>query len=529
LSLAELKIHVSRPCKELLEKEGGYVFEERGLIKMKGKGEVLTYWLLRHNDGPHHRRVAFPYLGGATSGYISGASNLDHGLHLQDQPPQLFASLIQMDKKRKKYGSSAGAAGFGGSMSRRGSSATFRGDQGSLINLPISGRLAKQESFGSVILHSPKFTKRKAPSKYMNGSPDAQTREYSPKRINYNIHNGCSATNGAHNITCNVSSSGGVGSSFIGNGLRSNSSWSNFRLPKSSASLASSFAEVLESESELTDLKCNASYYASPVSNWPSKKASSSSQSCGTGAVGASCSLGATLEPTVDEDPTEYDEMGDSNSIQDGIVFRCSSRPRRASTAPIATSGSPLSDIAEQHTPLLSQSICNGCDTIDAGAATSSVRVDLCNNNLLGSSPALNASRVLDKRWRSCADVLGKRGTTIKCDCDQGDRSYCPDGRAESSAHRSSTSNLNRYLESGRQLGRQFLQYLNVKAVVRPHSSKKLIRQFTCPDTDLVGFYSSSMKADSSDDAHDPQSNADLDNECDHNDQLIFSRKDDLV
>lgn len=40
-----LKIHISPQCKELLDKLGGYVTEERGLIEMKGKGEVLTYWL----------------------------------------------------------------------------------------------------------------------------------------------------------------------------------------------------------------------------------------------------------------------------------------------------------------------------------------------------------------------------------------------------------------------------------------------------------------------------------------------------
>ncbi|XP_058808902.1 receptor-type guanylate cyclase Gyc76C-like isoform X2 [Phymastichus coffea] len=41
-----LKIHISSQCKEALEKIGGYIIEDRGLIQMKGKGEVKTYWLV---------------------------------------------------------------------------------------------------------------------------------------------------------------------------------------------------------------------------------------------------------------------------------------------------------------------------------------------------------------------------------------------------------------------------------------------------------------------------------------------------
>ncbi|CAG9761048.1 unnamed protein product [Ceutorhynchus assimilis] len=41
-----LKIHISMQCKDALEKVGGYVIEERGLVSMKGKGEVETFWLV---------------------------------------------------------------------------------------------------------------------------------------------------------------------------------------------------------------------------------------------------------------------------------------------------------------------------------------------------------------------------------------------------------------------------------------------------------------------------------------------------
>ncbi|GIY21033.1 atrial natriuretic peptide receptor 2 [Caerostris extrusa] len=41
-----MKIHVSEACKNVLDKLGGYVLQERGLIPIKGKGEMRTYWLL---------------------------------------------------------------------------------------------------------------------------------------------------------------------------------------------------------------------------------------------------------------------------------------------------------------------------------------------------------------------------------------------------------------------------------------------------------------------------------------------------
>lgn len=40
-----LRIHISKECHSELEKIGGYIMEDRGLVKMKGKGEVQTYWL----------------------------------------------------------------------------------------------------------------------------------------------------------------------------------------------------------------------------------------------------------------------------------------------------------------------------------------------------------------------------------------------------------------------------------------------------------------------------------------------------
>uniref|UniRef100_T1IU05 guanylate cyclase n=1 Tax=Strigamia maritima TaxID=126957 RepID=T1IU05_STRMM len=41
-----LKIHVSHACKTILDKIEGFQVEDRGLIPIKGKGEMRTYWLV---------------------------------------------------------------------------------------------------------------------------------------------------------------------------------------------------------------------------------------------------------------------------------------------------------------------------------------------------------------------------------------------------------------------------------------------------------------------------------------------------
>ncbi|XP_055337798.1 guanylate cyclase 32E-like [Paramacrobiotus metropolitanus] len=51
-----LRIHCSPQCKTILDSLGGYCFEARGLVPMKGKGEQLTYWLLGHDvDSDKHQ------------------------------------------------------------------------------------------------------------------------------------------------------------------------------------------------------------------------------------------------------------------------------------------------------------------------------------------------------------------------------------------------------------------------------------------------------------------------------------------
>lgn len=57
-----LKIHISPQCRLALLKLSGYTMEERGLVNMKGKGEVLTYWLTGACDNAIQRREVFKLL-----------------------------------------------------------------------------------------------------------------------------------------------------------------------------------------------------------------------------------------------------------------------------------------------------------------------------------------------------------------------------------------------------------------------------------------------------------------------------------
>ncbi|XP_076454270.1 guanylate cyclase 32E-like [Babylonia areolata] len=52
-----LRIHCSSECRAILEKLGGYTLEERGYVGMKGKGNVLTYWLTGENPDVRKARL----------------------------------------------------------------------------------------------------------------------------------------------------------------------------------------------------------------------------------------------------------------------------------------------------------------------------------------------------------------------------------------------------------------------------------------------------------------------------------------
>lgn len=115
-----LKIHISLQCHAALTKIGGYIMEDRGLVHMKGKGEVKTYWLV-----------------GATSKAIQKRE-----VDLAELPP-LFCRPRKSPNLNSRQASICG--GFGVSSRRqsnvpRGASADV--DTSSSVNLPMepSGR-----------------------------------------------------------------------------------------------------------------------------------------------------------------------------------------------------------------------------------------------------------------------------------------------------------------------------------------------------------------------------------------------------
>ncbi|XP_076366164.1 receptor-type guanylate cyclase Gyc76C-like isoform X2 [Tachypleus tridentatus] len=57
-----LKIHVSPDCKDYLDRLGGYILEKRGVIPIKGKGNISTFWLLgcKHCREPLEIRLPQP-------------------------------------------------------------------------------------------------------------------------------------------------------------------------------------------------------------------------------------------------------------------------------------------------------------------------------------------------------------------------------------------------------------------------------------------------------------------------------------
>lgn len=93
-----LKIHISPQCKEKLDRLGGYLTEERGVVSMKGKGEVITYWLTGTEtlDPSHYlfSRIIAQSHAGTTDGAIE-KRNVD----FKDLPPPLFCR----PRKSPKY------------------------------------------------------------------------------------------------------------------------------------------------------------------------------------------------------------------------------------------------------------------------------------------------------------------------------------------------------------------------------------------------------------------------------------------
>ena len=57
-----LRIHISKETNKELQSLGGYITEERGMVAMKGKGDVLTYWLVGTTENAIKKRAVDDHL-----------------------------------------------------------------------------------------------------------------------------------------------------------------------------------------------------------------------------------------------------------------------------------------------------------------------------------------------------------------------------------------------------------------------------------------------------------------------------------
>lgn len=70
-----LRIHCSQRCKTILDELGGYQTVERGFVSMKGKGEILTYWLTGEDKSFRRKRMSRFILIPDSSPTLSGNNN----------------------------------------------------------------------------------------------------------------------------------------------------------------------------------------------------------------------------------------------------------------------------------------------------------------------------------------------------------------------------------------------------------------------------------------------------------------------
>lgn len=156
-----LKIHISSECKSALDQIGGYKTEKRGLIQLKGKGEVVTYWLLDTTDKAIKRRE----------------------VNLGDLPP-LFcrprrSPKLNCDSRQPSY---VGAPYFGGgcgdSISRRESTIPRFMDGDSMNSLHLHGSGQHEREY------SPKSSQRNDRIPLPLSGEDSQLTLEQPDSIN---------------------------------------------------------------------------------------------------------------------------------------------------------------------------------------------------------------------------------------------------------------------------------------------------------------------------------------------------------
>ncbi|XP_076266824.1 receptor-type guanylate cyclase Gyc76C-like isoform X1 [Rhynchophorus ferrugineus] len=158
-----LKIHISLQCKDALEKLGGYVIEERGLVSLKGKGEVKTFWLVGATEQAVQRRE----------------------VDLTELPP-LFCRPRRSPKLNNESRQPSICGGFAGITSRRHSSVprgtstemdcwsnyspliqprrhlTVTGTTNFLLPDPVGSKLTLNTAFGSQTIDETEESRQKA-------------------------------------------------------------------------------------------------------------------------------------------------------------------------------------------------------------------------------------------------------------------------------------------------------------------------------------------------------------------------------
>nr|XP_053626151.1 receptor-type guanylate cyclase Gyc76C-like [Cherax quadricarinatus] len=92
----ELRIHISNAHKLMLDKLGGYIVQQRGLTYVKGKGEMMTWWLVGEQQ-PGSRGIpcpSEPLL--STSGRETPLPHTPQLSPLTSQPSPLVPMLSQL-------------------------------------------------------------------------------------------------------------------------------------------------------------------------------------------------------------------------------------------------------------------------------------------------------------------------------------------------------------------------------------------------------------------------------------------------
>ncbi|CAG0917844.1 unnamed protein product [Notodromas monacha] len=93
------RIHISEQCREHLELIGGYLVSDRGVISVKGKGDVRTYWLegLEQPSQPNSSAAA----GGASAPAVRQSAQ-QHQQQQQDLGKLLSTSAVSLRRRSPK-------------------------------------------------------------------------------------------------------------------------------------------------------------------------------------------------------------------------------------------------------------------------------------------------------------------------------------------------------------------------------------------------------------------------------------------